>query len=138
MTSLGCDRTKPAPEGNQPATQGGKSAPASAQAVVNAGEKAVVGKPAPDFELMDLDGKKVKLSSFAGKTVVLTGALTSLTRDEARAQLQALGAKVTNSVSKKTDYVVLGENPGSKVEKAEKLGVALLSEAEFLRMVRDS
>jgi DNA ligase (NAD+) len=74
----------------------------------------------------------------AGKTVVLTGALTALTRDDAKAQLQGLGAKVTTSVSKKTDYVVLGENPGSKAEKAEKLGVVLLSEAEFLGMISDS
>ncbi len=73
MTSLGCDRTKPAPEGNQPTTKAGSTAPGATQGVVKPGEKAVVGQPAPDFELADLDGKKVKLSSFAGKTIVLEG-----------------------------------------------------------------
>ncbi|AWN17581.1 NAD-dependent DNA ligase LigA [Salinisphaera sp. LB1] len=65
----------------------------------------------------------------AGRTFVLTGSMASLTRDEASDRLEALGARVTSSVSKKTDYVVAGERAGSKRDKAEKLGVAILDEA---------
>jgi DNA ligase (NAD+) len=68
---------------------------------------------------------------FAGKTFVLTGTLPEFTRDEARAYIEARGGKVTGSVSSKTDYVVAGENAGSKLAKAEELGVALLSEADL-------
>jgi DNA ligase (NAD+) len=64
-----------------------------------------------------------------GKTLVLTGTLPELTREEAAALVKALGGKVVNAVSKKTDYVVTGENPGSKLAKAEKLGVETLDEA---------
>ncbi len=70
-----------------------------------------------------------------GKTFVLTGTLSSLTRDEAKARLQALGATVSGSVSKKTDYVVVGEEPGSKAEKARELGVPTLSEKEFRKLI---
>ena len=71
--------------------------------------------------------------SLHGQTFVLTGSLTSLTRPEAKRRLEALGAKVTASVSKKTDYVVAGTDPGSKRDKAEKLGISILSEEELLR-----
>jgi DNA ligase (NAD+) len=71
-----------------------------------------------------------------GKTFVLTGTLTAFSRDEAKQQLQALGAKVTGSVSKKTDYVVAGESPGSKLTKAEQLGVTVLDEDEFIRLLK--
>jgi DNA ligase (NAD+) len=64
-----------------------------------------------------------------GKTLVLTGTLPELTREEAAASIKAAGGKVVNSVSKKTDYVVAGENPGSKLAKAEKLGTEVLDEA---------
>ncbi len=64
-----------------------------------------------------------------GKTIVLTGTLPELTREEAAALVKAVGGKVVNSVSKKTDYVVAGENPGSKLAKAEKFEVAILDEA---------
>lgn len=69
------------------------------------------------------------------QTFVLTGTLESLTRDEARERLQALGAKVTNSVSAKTSYVVAGVDPGSKLEKAEKLNVPILDEEAFLKLL---
>ena len=75
------------------------------------------------------------LGRFAGKTVVLTGTLSAMSRDEAKDKLEALGAKVSGSVSKKTDYVVAGAEAGSKLERALELGVAVLDEAEFLAML---
>ena len=69
--------------------------------------------------------------ALAGKTFVLTGTLDSMSRDDAKRRLQALGAKVTGSVSKRTDVVVAGENPGSKLDKAQGLGVAVIGEAEL-------
>ena len=73
--------------------------------------------------------------SFAGLTFVLTGSLERHTRDEAAAAIAARGGKVTNSVSKKTSYVVVGESPGSKLTKAEQLGVAILDEAAFEQLL---
>jgi len=70
-----------------------------------------------------------------GKTVVLTGTLPELTREEAAAMVKAAGGKVTNSVSKKTDYVVAGESPGSKLAKAESLGTEILDEAGLLALL---
>lgn len=72
---------------------------------------------------------------FAGKTVVITGTLSSMTRDEAQEKLRAAGATVTGSVSKKTDYLIVGTDPGSKLDKARALGVTTLSEAEFRKML---
>ncbi|HYW21351.1 MAG TPA: NAD-dependent DNA ligase LigA [Nodularia sp. (in: cyanobacteria)] len=73
----------------------------------------------------------------AGKTFVITGTLPSLSRDEAKALIQKAGGKVTNSVSKKTDYLLLGEDAGSKLEKAQGLGVTQLSEALLLEMLSE-
>ncbi len=70
-----------------------------------------------------------------GKTIVFTGGLSRFTRDEAKHEVEALGARVTSSVSKKTDYVVVGTDPGSKAEDARKLGVKMLSEDEFAKLV---
>ncbi|MBI1999420.1 MAG: NAD-dependent DNA ligase LigA [Parcubacteria group bacterium] len=72
---------------------------------------------------------------FSGKTVVLTGTLASFSREEAKEKIAFLGGNVTGSVSKATDFVVAGDNPGSKYDKAKKLGIRILDEKEFLRMV---
>ena len=74
------------------------------------------------------------LGPFAGKTFVLTGTLPTMSREEASAKVEALGGKVSSSVSKKTDYVLAGDEAGSKLEKAQKLGVKIIDEAEFVRM----
>jgi DNA ligase (NAD+) len=76
-----------------------------------------------------------KQTGLTGKTVVFTGALSGLTRDEARAQAEALGAKVAGSVSARTDLVVAGADAGSKRAKAEALGVQVVDEAGWLAMV---
>ncbi|MGA7719614.1 MAG: NAD-dependent DNA ligase LigA [Ignavibacteriaceae bacterium] len=71
-------------------------------------------------------------SFFTGKTFVLTGTLSTFSREEASAKIHALGGKLTSSVSKKTDYLIAGENSGSKMDKAKELGVKVLPEEEFL------
>lgn len=73
---------------------------------------------------------------FAGKTFVLTGALTMFTREEATAQIERFGGKASGSVSKKTSFVVVGDNAGSKERKARELGIPILSEEEFLQMIQ--
>ena len=75
--------------------------------------------------------------SLSGKRFVLTGRLSKMTRPEAKEKIIHLGGEVTESVSKKTDYVVAGEEPGSKFEKAEALGIKILSEEEFLYLLED-
>jgi DNA ligase (NAD+) len=69
----------------------------------------------------------------AGQTIVLTGGLQGLSREEATAAAQAAGARVSSTVSKKTSFVVIGENPGTKAARAEQLGVEAIDEPEFLR-----
>ena len=76
--------------------------------------------------------------ALAGKTIVFTGTLAHMTRPEAKARAEALGAKVTDNVSRRTDFVVAGEDPGSKVRKAAELGVTVLSEAEWLKLAETS
>ena len=71
----------------------------------------------------------------AGKIFVITGSLETMTRDDARAKIRDLGGDISESVSSKTSYVVVGSEPGSKAEKARKLGVTILSEQELLDLV---
>ena len=72
-----------------------------------------------------------KSEALAGKTFVLTGTLSAMTRDQAKARIKSAGGRVTGSVSSKTSYVVVGADPGSKLQKAEKLGVEVLDEEAF-------
>jgi DNA ligase (NAD+) len=89
-------------------------------------------------EVTILDAEKPKSNSaVAGKTVVFTGSLERMTRDEAKARAERLGAKVSGSVSKKTDYVVAGPGAGSKLAEAKKHGVAVLSEDEWLKLIAE-
>ena len=73
---------------------------------------------------------------FEGKTFVLTGTLPTLKRDEAKKMIESFGGKASSSVSKKTDYVLAGEEAGSKLTKAEELGITIISEEEFLNMLK--
>lgn len=84
------------------------------------------------------ENKSVKIGGgfFSGKTVVLTGTLGSMSRDEAKDIIRSQGGNITSAVSKKTDYVVAGENPGSKLDEAESLGVTVMPEAEFLKKIK--
>jgi DNA ligase (NAD+) len=87
-------------------------------------------------EVTILDAERPKSNSvITGKTVVFTGALEKMTRDEAKAKAERLGAKVSGSVSKKTDYVVAGPGAGSKLAEAKKHGVAVLTEDEWLKLI---
>jgi len=83
----------------------------------------------------DVEVKEVGENLFKGKTVVLTGTLTQMGRNEAKALLQDMGAKVSGSVSAKTDFVIAGDAAGSKLTKAQELGVAVLTEEEFLAQI---
>jgi len=95
----------------------------------------IVERLTAQVKILDAE-KPASDSAIAGKTVVFTGALEKMTRDEAKAMAERLGAKVAGSVSQKTDYVVAGPGAGSKLGKAKDLGVAVLSEDEWFDLVR--
>jgi DNA ligase (NAD+) len=80
--------------------------------------------------------EKIKSTQLAGKTFVLTGTLPTLSRDDAKGKIISLGGKVSSAVSKNTDYVLAGEEPGSKYTDAQKLGVAVIDESLFLKMIK--
>ena len=79
--------------------------------------------------------EKVKGQKLQGKTFVLTGTMSAMSRDEAKEKIKSLGGEVSESVSRKTMAVVAGENPGSKLEKARSLGIRVVDENEFLEML---
>ena len=79
--------------------------------------------------------KKAGGGNLSGKQFVLTGTLENMTRDEAKRKIIEAGGRVTSSVSAKTDYVLAGTDPGSKFTKAQKLGIAILSEKEFQQLI---
>src|SRR5665213_2636343 len=110
--------------------QGAASAP-QLQLVVQRRLTERLGAAGVNFEGERGEQREAVDESFAGLTFVLTGSLEQRTRDEAAAEIDARGGKVTSSVSKKTSYVVAGESPGSKLAKAEELGVPILDEAAF-------
>ena len=78
---------------------------------------------------------KIKKQKLAGKTFILTGELELLSREQAKEKIRELGGDVSSSVSKNTDFAVVGKNPGSKYDKARKLGVRIIEEKEFLDMI---
>ena len=88
-----------------------------------------------EITVHDFERPQAAQSPVTGKTVVFTGTLTTIGRNEAKAQAERLGAKVSGSVSKKTDYVVAGADAGSKLDKATELGLTVLSEAEWLALI---
>ena len=87
----------------------------------------------PQYEIQNKNIDNI----FSGKTIVLTGKLVELTRNEAKEYLERFGAKVTGSVTSKTDYVIAGEKAGSKLAKAEQLGIQVLSEDEFIDIMKE-
>jgi len=96
--------------------------------------RGIVERLTKEVTILDVEKPKSN-SAIAGKTVVFTGSLEKMTRDEAKAKAERLGAKVSGSVSKKTDYVVAGPGAGSKLAEAKKHGVAVLTEDEWLKLV---
>jgi DNA ligase (NAD+) len=99
--------------------------------------RGIVERLSGQITILDAE-KPAADSAIAGKTVVFTGALEKMTREEAKAMAERLGAKVASSVSKKTDYVVAGPGAGSKLAKAKEAGVTLLTEDEWFKLASAS
>jgi len=89
------------------------------------------------FELSKPTARTAR-GAFAGKTFVLTGELASMTREQARQEIEARGGRVSSSVSRRTDVLIVGARPGSKLQEAQKLGIPTWDEEEFLRHLRES
>ena len=92
---------------------------------------------AAGIEVQEVEASEQAQTPFTGRTVVITGTLPSMSREEAKAKLLAAGAKVSGSVSAKTDYLLAGEKAGSKLSKAEKLGVKIIDEPQMLKMLAE-
>ena len=102
---------------------------------VDVNRKLIEKLRAAGIRMADPPRKKKKDGPLTGKTIVLTGGLGSMSRDEATRAAEDAGAKVASSVSKKTDFVVAGRDPGTKYDKAVQLGVETIDEPEFLRRI---
>ena len=87
-----------------------------------------------NFSLLEGNKETAADKNFNGYTFVLTGTLSNYTRQQAKELIESKGGKVVNNVSKNTDYVLAGENPGSKLDKATILGIKILSEEDFNRL----
>ncbi|WP_209426636.1 NAD-dependent DNA ligase LigA [Pararhodobacter sp. SW119] len=113
--------------------------PVMAQSLIdtfaNAAERRAIDDLATHLEIQDAEAPQVKDSEIAGLTLVFTGTLTRMTRAEAKARAEALGAKVAGSVSAKTDLLIAGEGAGSKATKAEALGVRVIDEDAWLDLI---
>jgi len=83
----------------------------------------------------ETDGKQQATGKLVGKTFVLTGTLPNLSRDDAKERVEAAGGKVSGSVSKKTDYIIAGSDAGSKLDKAQELGLTILDETGLLELL---
>ena len=94
-----------------------------------------LNKLVPKIQIQDYIGAQDQSSRIFDKTIVFTGSMSSLTRGEAKARAEALGSKVVGTVSNKTDYLVIGSDPGSKLAKAKELGIRVLTEAEWLDLI---
>ena len=79
--------------------------------------------------------KVIKIGALLNKTFVLTGTLSGFSREEAGNKITSLGGKVTSAISNKTDYVVAGDKPGTKLDKAKTLGIKIINEMEFIEML---
>lgn len=114
--------------------------PVMAESVVNffhqEGTKKLIEKLKKAGVRMEEEKKKIGPRPLSGKTFVFTGEMKSFTRSEAETKVKELGGNPTSSVSKKTDFVVVGENPGSKYTKARELGLKILNEEEFINLVK--
>jgi DNA ligase (NAD+) len=86
---------------------------------------------------MEYDLGEVKENYFTGKKCVLTGTLASMGRSDAKKLIESFGGSLSDSVSKKTDILILGENPGSKYDKAKALGIYIMEEPEFLKRIKE-
>lgn len=109
--------------------------PANIEIIHHLGERGVRLTRSPEEEAEFSTAAASNIEGVTGKTFVLTGTLSSMTRSEAEKKILAIGGKVSSSVSKKTDYVVAGEEAGSKLEKARQLSISVLSEDQFLRLI---
>ncbi len=100
--------------------------------------KSILDDIIAQIQVMDFRVSRTSASNLSGKTIVFTGTLEKMTRSEAKAKAESLGAIVSGDVSHKTDYVIAGPSAGSKVEKAKRLGIQILSEDKWLEMIKNT
>ncbi len=96
----------------------------------------IIKKLKADGLIFTAETKNLNSGYLLGKSFVLTGTLSTFSREDVGERITGLGGKITSSVSKKTNFVVAGENPGSKLEKAKSLGIKILNENEFIELLK--